>query len=700
MPTQAPPQAPQVPDFSNIPFASALDPRLAQQGVQQQIEQAQSQGPQFNGYEGKTGAIAGMLTKFLEGASVGRARADAKALHDQSMSATTDAQQLQHYIDQAGNSDKDPDAIQGAQSKYLDMMGKWAVRDIGEAAKTNPLMKGLHTVAQTLMGGPPADEGTRKDPKTGKTMKTKSGYQSGMNAEEIIKIQKELAAAPSKSEKAASVATDLTGKAQKIANELARVNGVKPEDLTSDQLSRAMQPLIAEANSKAQRYGMLSNPVQGFIDSYRRAPTYGEEREINKDKLFDNTFGGQQQQTKTQPPPSSPNSQFYVGGIQNGQAPQQQQAPQQAAPAAQTPENYTPETLYKLYQDKKIDREDVFVTDAPGSSNGKEVRAYFTPKGYVTEDGKPIPMDRVASKSAREGAAWSEKEDQDPKYGHVTYLFNNRTGESKIATVKNEDGEEVPRRRYYAGTDPQTRLNKIQDKLSDRFFVIENDRKNKLEALDKEATQKDSNGDPRLTQEQYTARRKAIVDSSKELMDHVTTRATNIGAMLQSAEDRKVAPLEPKTSSLATKNNSPFNLNNGQDYIAFKDPKEGVKAGLDLMDKYMSDKGMLNVNGNSTLYDMMKQWAPKGHGDNDPEAYAEVIAKELNLPNGIATQIKDLRGKKYEIAKAMFTVEGSKGMLPVLDEVMGKKSAKTTTEPPNASKAGKPEVVSFDDFMK
>ena len=262
MPTQAPPQAPEVPDV----FGQALNPRLAQQGVQQQIEQAQSQGPQFSGYEGATGNIAGMLSKFIEGASVGRARADAKKATNDAMQQSQDANHLNQYIQMVSGSDKDPEIKQQLISEAIKAQGQMVTTTLEQAGKTNPLMKGLHEIAQTLMGGPPADVSTQKDPKTGKKTKVKTDYQ-GVDPDKLKTLWTQFASAPTQEQAATQKSQALVDQTKKVADNLATQLGRTPYQ---NELQAALisNNLMSTGEQFAKKYG-ATNPVAGYAETYK-----------------------------------------------------------------------------------------------------------------------------------------------------------------------------------------------------------------------------------------------------------------------------------------------------------------------------------------------------------------------------------------------------------------------------------------------
>lgn len=148
-PTQQPPEF--VPaNFSQPgPFAQYL-----QVPAQAQTQELQNQGQHFSGREGALGVGAGLLTNWINGASSGRARALAQR-HEQEMQ---NAQKLNQYKQMVAESDRLPEDKERLIAEATKLEHRVVNDHVVESGKSNPLMKALGVVHQTLMGGPPVDQ--------------------------------------------------------------------------------------------------------------------------------------------------------------------------------------------------------------------------------------------------------------------------------------------------------------------------------------------------------------------------------------------------------------------------------------------------------------------------------------------------------------------------------------------------------------
>lgn len=303
MPTQPPPQVPDV-------FGQNLDPNNAQSSLNQlqQNQQITNQGRQFSGREGAAGNTLGLLSKFIQGASLGRANADAKEAHSEAMKSSQDAQHLNSYIDMVkSNKDLDPDVANQLVAKAYSHQGQMVDTILKES--DSPIAKILHPIFQGLMGGAPANESTKTDSKTGKKSKVKTEYKGPdedafkglmsdyFNASQNQTIEKTY---PVKS-------AALIDQAKAATAGLAQINGQEP---TREQVQRAVAPLLSQGDALAQKYGMKSNPVADWIETYQPKENADAmikrveaEQMLRENKREDEWTG----QTKTEEPPSAGN---------------------------------------------------------------------------------------------------------------------------------------------------------------------------------------------------------------------------------------------------------------------------------------------------------------------------------------------------------------------------------------------------------
>lgn len=90
----------------------------------------------------------------------------------------------------------------------------------------------------------------------------------------------------------------------------------------------------------------------------------------------------------------------------------------------------------------------------------------------------------------------------------------------------------------------------------------------------------------------------------------------------------------------------------------YSTPTQGKQALVNQLNLYQTGKTHNNLNGNSTLYQAMSIYAPKGDGNNNPKQYAEFVANHLGVsPN---TPIGQLDTNKW--AEAISIMEGNKNI--------------------------------------
>jgi hypothetical protein len=84
--------------------------------------------------------------------------------------------------------------------------------------------------------------------------------------------------------------------------------------------------------------------------------------------------------------------------------------------------------------------------------------------------------------------------------------------------------------------------------------------------------------------------------------------------------------------------------------LKFQEMKYGVRAGVKNLKNTYFGKGTTPT----TLIKLFNMYAPKGHGGNDPIAYANSVAKQIGVKTTDSIQWKDY-GKK--IARAIISAE-------------------------------------------
>lgn len=129
------------------------------------------------------------------------------------------------------------------------------------------------------------------------------------------------------------------------------------------------------------------------------------------------------------------------------------------------------------------------------------------------------------------------------------------------------------------------------------------------------------------------------------------------------------APPAGSPGTLANRNNNPLNIrfsaannwagkggNNGTGFEQFDTADHGFRAGLKLIRNHIS-------NGNDDLGSLIRTWAPKGDGSNDPVQYAQNVSRDTGIPLGQKLNPNDPQ-QMTAIARAMSRQEGYAGAVP------------------------------------
>ncbi|MDL9986217.1 hypothetical protein M5X66_13110 [Providencia sp. PROV188] len=114
--------------------------------------------------------------------------------------------------------------------------------------------------------------------------------------------------------------------------------------------------------------------------------------------------------------------------------------------------------------------------------------------------------------------------------------------------------------------------------------------------------------------------------------------------------------------------NSPLNLayakqkgasNDGNGWAKFDSPYDGIRASSrQLMMYYNGTSAAAEYKKLQTVWDIIHQWAPKGHGDNDPAGYSKIVADRMGV--GVDS-VLDLNNPTvmHSLIKEMSKVENS-----------------------------------------
>lgn len=123
------------------------------------------------------------------------------------------------------------------------------------------------------------------------------------------------------------------------------------------------------------------------------------------------------------------------------------------------------------------------------------------------------------------------------------------------------------------------------------------------------------------------------------------------------------------SGTLANRNNNPLNIrysdannwagkggDNGTGFEQFDTADHGFRAGLKLIRNHIS-------NGKDTISSLVRTWAPKGDGSNNPVQYAQGVSKDTGIPLDQRLNPDDPK-QMTAIARAMSKQEGYAGAVP------------------------------------
>ncbi|MGK8226362.1 transglycosylase SLT domain-containing protein [Escherichia coli] len=110
-------------------------------------------------------------------------------------------------------------------------------------------------------------------------------------------------------------------------------------------------------------------------------------------------------------------------------------------------------------------------------------------------------------------------------------------------------------------------------------------------------------------------------------------------------------------STLADRNNNPGNIRpvGGNGFRFFETALHGWQAMKNQLLRYFD--GKTTGTKLQTIWDIVKTWAPKGDGDNDPEKYAKDVAKWMGISTDTKLDLRDT-GTMAKLMQAMARKEG------------------------------------------
>ena len=167
------------------------------------------------------------------------------------------------------------------------------------------------------------------------------------------------------------------------------------------------------------------------------------------------------------------------------------------------------------------------------------------------------------------------------------------------------------------------------------------------------------------TLQEYAANRQIIKNERKQLPS--STSSNNI--------TREVVPdkkLNQCNNSLACRNNNPGNIQYGTNgyfgaigenagFGVYETPEDGAQAMATQLDRYVT--GKTTGTPLETTNDIISTWAPPGHGNNNPTAYANTVAAKVGVSptDNIANRLKTDTNFKARFMSAMADVEAGNG---------------------------------------
>jgi len=222
--------------------------------AQQQTQALQNQGQQWSGREGAVGVGAGLLTNWINGMSAGKARALAQR-HEQEQQ---NAQRLNQYKQAVAESDLHDDDKKALIAQATQLEHRVINDHIVEAGKSNPFMKALGVVQQTLMGGPPVDQ--IYDPVQKKMIKREIGV---IHPQEMQGLYDKLYATPSSGSKRTAESQDMFSATTDAYNQLLMKHPNEP--ITATMMMTEYPDLWKKGQAFEERFPGHASPITQFM---------------------------------------------------------------------------------------------------------------------------------------------------------------------------------------------------------------------------------------------------------------------------------------------------------------------------------------------------------------------------------------------------------------------------------------------------
>lgn len=129
--------------------------------------------------------------------------------------------------------------------------------------------------------------------------------------------------------------------------------------------------------------------------------------------------------------------------------------------------------------------------------------------------------------------------------------------------------------------------------------------------------------------------------------------------------------------------NNPGNIMQSGEFVKYDSPQAGWDALRGDLRSKMGGKTSRGLTAKSTIQQLGEVWAPRGHGDNDPVAWAKNVSTHLGVSP--STPIGKFQDRLDDFAQAIAVAEGTK--VPFFPEAKRTSKAKQTvekgsTEPP------------------
>lgn len=630
-------------DLSQVPatFSQFIQPQADAQLPVQAMQGVQQLG-QPSGYMGKTGQVAYFLDSFMKGAAAGKARSAALNEYRQ----YKDYSRLSQLLKMTEQPGLDPEAAKNAQMQILKVMGGHAVDTASEAGKHNPLMAGLAKIGEAFLGGP----GTKYSPVPEKGGKNKKG-EDQVGFDQLFDAVRSI---PRTSDMATTEYAAYDKARTQAISDFQQKNGYAPSQQDLIALMPKQIPVMSPAGGGPQlmdtsmlrsrlenKYGYNVNQSDKEVTL-----TAGQQIEDRAQSIADRMAGISPQQQGA-PAPTAENY-FNLPWIQGSQV--QAAAPDQSGRVSVNDVAYLKGS--KTQKGRVKDQYGYYYQGKPSAV------LYFDDRPYVNGgDGYYYPANPGDIKSNQQMSRELQADLARTREKRLDAGLNLARQRNDRQQIQAYEGQQLRFQQLHASIQNHldslaqwktTQENRIwQNYSSNASFGVPGADTIRNQALQKINETYESEAKGLLNLEQERELSKPIPEISINEDGHVKIE--------EPPEDTgSGSPAPPDTRPISIRNNNPLavgiNDGKGKSYGSWA---EGWYNNMADLQKAITSKG-----ANGTILDLTKQWAPKEASKlNNPEAYADAVAKRLNLPGGGATKLSEIQGRLPELAQAMAEVE-------------------------------------------